>query len=102
MTILQLGTIFITNIEIILAILTLLNSIGYAVGIWESDPTTIHTLRHELGRKIEGTRSDFPYTVQTPSRAYANYYIDFQVHFALYFVLFFLLLSSYMVTLIIF
>eukprot|EP00026_Physarum_polycephalum_P000452 Phypoly_transcript_00453.p2 GENE.Phypoly_transcript_00453~~Phypoly_transcript_00453.p2 ORF type:complete len:706 (+),score=95.46 Phypoly_transcript_00453:2560-4677(+) len=53
-------------------------SIGYAVGIWERDPTTIHTLRHELGRKIEGTRADFPYTVKTPTRTFSNYYIDFQ------------------------
>jgi len=53
-------------------------SIGYAVGIWERDPATIHALRHELGRKIEGTRSDFPFTSLTPTRALANYYIDFQ------------------------
>jgi len=53
-------------------------SVGYAVGAWEKDPTAIHALRHELGRKIEGSRADFPYLVKTPTRTYGNYYIDFQ------------------------
>jgi len=53
-------------------------SIGFAVGVWESDPTAIHALRDALGRKIEGTRADFPYLVLTPTRSFSNYYIDFQ------------------------
>eukprot|EP01111_Echinosteliopsis_oligospora_P014569 TRINITY_DN5510_c0_g1_i1.p1 TRINITY_DN5510_c0_g1~~TRINITY_DN5510_c0_g1_i1.p1 ORF type:complete len:521 (-),score=159.53 TRINITY_DN5510_c0_g1_i1:6-1568(-) len=53
-------------------------SVGYAVGSWQSDPTAIHAIRHELGLKIEGTRSDFPYLEITPNRPYGNYYIDFQ------------------------
>eukprot|EP01113_Clastostelium_recurvatum_P033868 TRINITY_DN4527_c0_g1_i4.p1 TRINITY_DN4527_c0_g1~~TRINITY_DN4527_c0_g1_i4.p1 ORF type:complete len:1544 (-),score=244.84 TRINITY_DN4527_c0_g1_i4:48-4322(-) len=53
-------------------------SIGYAVGVWERDPSVIHAVRDALGRKIEGSRPDYPYTQTTPNRAPSNYYINFQ------------------------
>ena len=41
----------------------------------------IHALRDALGRKIEGTRIDFPTLpgVGGPIRPFGNYHIDFQV-----------------------
>jgi len=42
-----------------------------------SDYDAFAELRLQLGKKIEGTRSDFPYLTQIVPRAFGSYYIDF-------------------------
>lgn len=54
-------------------------SLGFCFYSWNTDPNAFHAIRNELGRKIEGTRSDFPYLVQPNVRPFGNYYIDFKV-----------------------
>lgn len=54
-------------------------SLGFCFYAWNADPNAYHAIRNELGRKIEGTRADFPYIVQPMVRPFGNYYIDFKV-----------------------
>jgi hypothetical protein len=77
---LLLGTLSLPHLSLY-SFLIRFKSVGFAVGVWNNDSTAIHAMRDALGKKIEGTRKDFPYLAQSPSRAYADYYIDFQVAF---------------------
>jgi hypothetical protein len=54
-------------------------SLGFCFYSWNSDPNAFHAIRNELGRKIEGTRADFPYISALNVRPFGNYYIDFKV-----------------------
>ncbi|KAH3763091.1 hypothetical protein Pelo_5048 [Pelomyxa schiedti] len=56
--------------------------VGFAVGVWQTNPTALHVMRHELGRKIEGTRTDFPYLASPSNRPFGDYNIDFQITFS--------------------
>lgn len=53
-------------------------SIGFCFHVWNTNPDAYHAIRHELGRKIEGTRADFPYLNAPYVHPYGNYYINFQ------------------------
>lgn len=53
-------------------------SIGFCFHVWNTDPNAYHAIRHELGRKIEGTRADFPYLNAPYVHPYGNYYVNFQ------------------------
>lgn len=49
-------------------------SLGFAVGVWLNDPNAIHTIRHELGLYIEGSRDDYPYLVMSPGICYVKFF----------------------------